>query len=59
MMKNQKIGEMNKALLDEQAMIEELCAHYGEQEVELLIAQARTDTLIELYNDMSNSKMID
>jgi flagellar motility protein MotE (MotC chaperone) len=47
-----------KALLDEQAMIEELCAHYGEQEVERLIAEAKTDTLIELYNDMPNGKRI-
>ena len=49
---------MVKALLDEQAMIEELCAHYGEQEVERLIAEAKTDTLIELYNDMPNGKKI-
>jgi len=47
-----------KALLDNQQMIEELCAHYGEQEVERLIAEAKTDTLIELYNDMSNGKRI-
>ena len=45
-----------KALLDEQQMIEELCAHYGEQEVERLIAEAKTDRLIELYNEMSNGK---
>ena len=49
---------MVKALLDEQAMIEELCAHYGEQEVERLIAEAKIDTLIELYNDMPNGKKI-
>jgi len=47
-----------KTLLDEQQMIEELCAHYGEQEVERLIAEAKTDTLIELYNDMPNGKRI-
>ena len=45
-----------KALLHEQAMIEALCAHYGEEEVERLIAEAKTDRLIELYNEMSNSK---
>ena len=47
-----------KALLDEQAMIEELCAHYGDEEVERLIAEAKTDRLIELYNDMPNGKAI-
>ena len=47
-----------KALLDEQQMIEELCAHYGEQEVERLIAEAKTDRLIELYNEMPNGKGI-
>jgi len=47
-----------KALLEEQQMIEELCAHYGEQEVERLIAEAKIDTLIELYNDMPNGKTI-
>ena len=43
-----------KALLHDQAMIEELCAHYGEEEVERLIAEAKTDKLIELYNDIPN-----
>lgn len=43
-------------LLHEQAMIEALCAHYGEEEVERLIAEAKTDRLIELYSEMSNSK---
>ena len=47
-----------KALLDEQAMIEELCAHYGEEEEERLIAEAKTDRLLELYNDMPNGKQI-
>ena len=49
---------MIKALLDEQAMIEELCAHYGDEEVERLIAEAKTARLIELYNDMPNGKRI-
>ena len=43
-----------EGLLHEQAMIEKLSAHYGEQEVERLIAEAKTDTLIELYNDIPN-----
>ena len=43
-------------LLDVQAMIEALWAHYGEEEVERLIAEAKTDRLIELYNEMSNFK---
>ena len=43
-------------LLQEQAMIEALCAHYAEEEVERLIAEAKTDRLIELYNEMSNGK---
>ena len=49
---------MIKALLDEQAMIEELCAHYGDEEVERLIAEAKTDRLIDLYNDMPNGNQI-
>lgn len=49
---------MIKALLDEQAMIEELCAHYGDEEVERLIVEAKTDRLIELYNDMPNGNQI-
>ena len=49
---------MIQALLDEQAMIEELCAHYVYEEVERLIAEAKTDRLIELYNDMPNGKRI-
>jgi flagellar motility protein MotE (MotC chaperone) len=49
---------MIQALLDEQAMIEELCAHYGDEEVERLIAEAKTDRLIELYNDMPNGNQI-
>jgi hypothetical protein len=47
-----------KELLDEQAMIEELCAHYGEEEIERLIAEAKTDLLMDLYNDMPNGKYI-
>ena len=45
-----------EGLLHEQAMIEALCAHYSEEEVERLIAEAKTDRLIELYNDMANGK---
>jgi flagellar motility protein MotE (MotC chaperone) len=49
---------MIQALLDEQAMIEELCAHYGDEELVRLIAEAKTDRLIDLYNDMPNGKRI-
>lgn len=45
-------------LLDEQQMIEELCEHYGEQEVERLLAEAKIDLLIDLYNDIPNGKQI-
>tara|TARA_R100000908_G_C3698561_1_gene109974 strand:- start:520 stop:669 length:150 start_codon:yes stop_codon:yes gene_type:complete len=47
-----------KGLLDEQSMIEELIEHYGEGQVQLLVAQAKTDFLIDLYNDIPNGKII-